>query len=95
MPRPKSKVESALKLKGFKEREGDHHYFVYVTIEGKITTIKTKTSHTKKMKDIGDNLLSQMAKQCHLDNKSEFLKLVDCQLSQDDYEKKLRQKNIF
>jgi hypothetical protein len=66
MPRQKTKVESALLSKGFQKSENDHHYFIYFTQNGKKTTAKTKTSHTKKMKDIPDNLLSQMAKQCHL-----------------------------
>ena len=94
MPRAKDTVESALEAKGFERKEGDHHYFVYVTKEGKKTTAKTKTSHTRKMKDIDDNLLSQMAKQCKL-TKANFLKLVDCPLSRDDYEEMLRQQGLI
>ncbi|MCY7272280.1 MAG: hypothetical protein LH702_00685 [Phormidesmis sp. CAN_BIN44] len=86
MQRKKSQVESALKGKGFEQIEGDHHFFVYVTLDGKRTTIRTKTSHTPKVKDISDNLLSLMAKQCHL-SKNAFLNLVDCSLDQDGYEK--------
>lgn len=77
MPRSKSKVESALLAKGFQKTETDHHYFIYFTADGKKTTARTKTSHSQKMKDIADNLLSQMAKQCYL-TKTEFLNLVDC-----------------
>lgn len=94
MPRKKSQVESALKSKGFKQTEGDHHFFVYVTTEGKKTTVRTKTSHTPKMKDIPDNLLSQMARQCWL-SKSDFLRLVDCPLDQEGYEKKLKARGIL
>lgn len=94
MPRDKSKVESALKKKGFKESSGDHYYFVYHTLSGQKTSVKTKTSHTKKMKDIPDNLISQMAKQCHLD-KSSFLELVDCPLNQENYESKLKKQGII
>jgi hypothetical protein len=85
MPRKKIDVESALKRKGFKQTEGDHHWFVYVTIEGEKTTSRTKTSHTQKMKDIPDNLLSQMARQCKL-SKRDFLDLIDCPLSREAYE---------
>jgi predicted RNA binding protein YcfA (HicA-like mRNA interferase family) len=88
MPRQKSKVEAALKDKGFKQAEGSHHYFVYWTLAGKKTPVKTKTSHTPKMRDIPDNILEQMARQCNLDKKS-FLELVDCPLSRADYETKL------
>lgn len=94
MPRPKTKVESGLLSKGFQESQNDHHYFIYFTKEGKKTTAKTKTSHTKKMKDIPENLLGQMAKQCHL-TKSKFLELVDCPLSQDKYEDILQQQGII
>ena len=94
MPREKAKVESALLGKGFHKIEQDHHYFIYYTQEGKKTTVKTKTSHTKKMKDIPDNILGQMARQCHL-SKNEFLNLVDCPLSQDNYEKILQHKEII
>ncbi len=90
MVRPKAKVETGLKNKGFKKTEGDHHYFAYVTLEGKVTSIKTKTSHTPKMKDIPDNILSQMAKQCQL-SKSDFLALIDCSFSQESYELRLKQ----
>ncbi len=94
MPRPKSKVESALLAKGFQKTEKDHHYFIYFTIDGKKTTAKTKTSHSKKIKDIPDNLLSQMAKQCFL-TKTEFLSLVDCPLNQEMYEDILQKQGII
>lgn len=64
MPRPKSLVEASLKKKGFRTSETHHHYFIYRTLDGKKSTIRTKTSHTPKMKDLPDPLLGQMAKQC-------------------------------
>lgn len=85
MPRDKRKVEEGLEKKGFKLKEGDHHRFIYYTIQGKKSAIQTKTSHTPKMKEIGDNLLGQMAGQCRL-NKSEFFKLLDCPLSREEYQ---------
>lgn len=94
MPRKKSKVEASLQKKGFEKSERHHHYFSYVTIEGKRTAIKTKTSHTPKMKDIPDNLLSQMAKQCKVDKKH-FIDLIDCSLDQKGYEKILCSKNFL
>ncbi len=88
MPRNKQDVEQSLKRKGFMRKEGDHHYFVYHTMSGLKTAIFTKTSHTPKMRDIPDNLLGQMARQCRL-SKSEFLDLVDCPLSREEYEAKV------
>jgi hypothetical protein len=86
--RDKRQVEAALEAKGFDRTEGDHSYFYYRTMEGKKTTARTKTSHTPKMKSIPDELLSRMAKQCHL-TKSQFLDLVDCPLDRQGYEKQL------
>ncbi|MEI7866941.1 MAG: hypothetical protein WCI11_03545 [Candidatus Methylumidiphilus sp.] len=85
MPRDKRKIEEALIQKGFERKEGDHHLFVYMTSQGKKSSVRTKTSHTPKMKEINDGLLTQMARQCRL-NKQEFLNLVDCPLSREKYE---------
>ena len=85
MPRAKSKVETALRQKGFAENQSHHHQFVYTRQDGRLTSIRTKTSHTPKMKDLGDELLGQMAKQAKLDRRT-FLELVDCPLSREAYE---------
>lgn len=86
MPRKASDVEKSLINKGFQTGGGDHNYFFYHSKAGKKTIVRTKTSHGAK--DIDDNLLAQMAKQCKLSNK-DFGLLVDCPLSRDDYEAKL------
>ena len=88
MPRNRKDVEAALQAKGFTKLDGDHHYFVYLTRDGLKTRARTKTSHSPKAKDIADNVLGQMARQCLL-TKPDFLKLVDCPMSRDDYERKL------
>jgi hypothetical protein len=87
MPRDKRDVESALGSKGFRKSEGDHHWFIYYTKDGRKTIAKTKTSHGS-TRQIGDGLLSQMAKQCKL-TKSQFLALVDCTLLQEGYGRSL------
>ncbi len=89
MPRNRKDVEAALEAKGFVRAEGDHHYFVYHTREGLKTRARTKTSHSPKIRDIADNLLGPMARQCLL-TKPEFLRLVDCPMDRDDYERRLR-----
>jgi hypothetical protein len=63
MQRDIRKIEASLEHKGFVRSEGDHSYFLYRTITGKKTTAKTKTSHTPKMKSIGDDLLGKMGNQ--------------------------------
>jgi len=49
----------------------------------------TKTSHGSGYRTLDDGLLGQMARQCRL-TKARFIELVDCPLSQDDYEKELQ-----
>lgn len=91
MPKDKRKVEEALLKKGFEDKEGDHHFFIYHTLQGKKSSIRTKTSHTPKMKEISDGILAQMAKQCRLD-KQDFMNLIDCPLSREQYEARLIEK---
>jgi len=86
MPRPRKVVMASLEKKGFSVSEGDHSYFIYHTQAGKKTIVKTKVSHSGK--DLSKPLISMMAKQCKLTT-SDFHDLVDCPLSQVEYEAKL------
>lgn len=86
MPRDAKDITAALLAKGFTLREGDHHFYSLV-VGGKKTGIFTKVSHGEK--EVGDSLLAQMAKQTKL-VKKDFLDLVDCPLTSEQYLKKLR-----
>jgi predicted RNA binding protein YcfA (HicA-like mRNA interferase family) len=86
MPRKQNDVEKSLKSKGFQQREGDHNYFNYYSKAGKKTAVFTKTSHGAR--EIDDNLLGQMARQCKL-SRADFERLIDCPLDRDSYEVKL------
>ena len=91
MPRDKSDVEKGLQRKGFvpnNKKKADHNYFIYLSIDGKKALVGTHTSHGKGF-DIGDNLLAQMARQCGI-NKPLFMRLLDCNLSREAYERELR-----
>ena len=88
LPRKRKDVEAALERKGFARVEGNHHFFIYLTRDGLKTRAKTKTSHSPKVREIDDGILREMAWQCLL-TKPDFLKLVDCPMSRDDYERKL------
>lgn len=90
-PISKKEVERALTSKGFQETSGDHHFFVYYTIDGRRTRARTKTSRGGK-RDIGDAVLNQMAKQCKINN-SQFQDLMNRPLSREQYEEILRTKN--
>lgn len=83
MPRPQRNVEASLLRKGFRQRENDHSYFVYYRADGRKSRFSTKTSHGKR--EIDDSLLRMMAQQVGLTN-GDFLDLVDCPLSREEYE---------
>lgn len=83
--RDKRKVESALRRKGFKADETHHHRFVYHASGGRPTSIRTHTSHSRRYKTLGDDMLGEMARQCHI-SKADFIRLVDCDLTRDVYE---------
>ena len=84
MPRKARRVESALLAKGFQRIDSKHRKFSYVTILGSNTPIYTLLSHGAN-RDIDDSLLGRMARQCGL-SRREFLRLIDCSLSQEEYE---------
>ncbi|MGL4514888.1 MAG: type II toxin-antitoxin system HicA family toxin [Lacipirellulaceae bacterium] len=81
MPRDAKQVSAALMKKGFVPDEGDHTYY-RLFVGGKNTGIRTKISHGEK--EIHDGLLAQMARQTKLVRR-DFLKLVDCPLSEAEY----------
>jgi hypothetical protein len=89
LPRDKRDVEAALQSKGFVRDARDHRYFIYYSEDGKRTPIKTKTSHGTSTRTLGDDLITQMARQCGVTRK-DFLGLVDCPLSRAAYEGILR-----
>ena len=83
------KVERTLERKGFVRSEGaKHSLFIYVTLSGMKSSVRISTSRGKGKEDIGDPLISDMARQCKL-RKREFERLIDCSLSREDYEKTL------
>lgn len=86
MPRKVAIVERNMIKKGFQKTESHHHFLRYYTLDNKMTTIRTKMSHSNRANtDISDSLLSKMATQCKLNNK-DFYNFIDCTLSQEGYE---------
>lgn len=77
------KTYQNLKKKGFIDsiNKSVDHKRLDLFHEGKLVTC-TKVSHGKG--DIGDYLIKRMSVQCKLDKK-EFIDLVNCPLSKEDY----------
>ena len=82
-------IKEGLIKKGFITVQGDHT-FLFLSIEGRKSSIRTKISHS--IKEYGDNLLSLVARQLKISTR-QLDDLLDCPLSYDDYlailEKKL------
>ena len=92
--RDKKDIEAALLAKGFQSRVTDHTYFIYHSTAGHKTPVKTKTSLSNKPKTIGGDLLHAMAQQCKLTN-DQFLLLVDCPLTREQYENLLHDRGLI
>ena len=89
------KVEQALASKGFMRRQKKHTHFIYHTREDELkTSVRTMTSHGGSGADIGRPLITEMARQCKIE-RPEFERLIDCSLSQEDYEKLLVDKKVI
>jgi len=86
MPKDARRVAKGLKKKGFFTDQGDHTFY-HLCVNGKKTVVYTKISHGED--EIHDELLGKMARQVGL-NKRDFIDLIDCPLSFEDYLKRLR-----
>ena len=91
MARNSREIDRALRAKGFAVREQKRHrrYFFYFG-DGSKSGISTSMSRTSK-RSVGQGLAAFMAKDCRLTNQ-EFERLIDCPLSQAQYENLLRER---
>jgi hypothetical protein len=80
-------VESALLDKGM-ERDDKHHHMYRKTLEG-VTHLVTRISHSAR--EIDDGLGKLMANQLCL-QLTEFWRLVDCPLSEEEWDDLIRQR---
>ena len=88
MPRRRRDVLRGLRRKGFTTKNRRHLTLTFFGTDGGETEIVTMVSHGSDF-DIGNRLLAEMARQLHL-TRREFDELIDCGLSQDDYEAMMR-----
>jgi hypothetical protein len=92
MPRDRADIVKSLSGKGFTiEQKGRDHDFLFFAHDGRLGPIFTKVSRGKAHKTIGDPLLARMRRQLHLVGK-EFDQLIDCPLTREGYEAKLRER---
>jgi len=84
-------IKEGLVKKGFITVEGDHT-FLFFSVEGRKSSIRTKISYG--IKEYGDNLLSLVARQLKISTK-QLDDLLDCPLSYNDYLAILKTKEII
>jgi uncharacterized protein YtpQ (UPF0354 family) len=91
MPKERTHVVSGLKDKGFRlEQDKRDHDFLFFEHVGVTQAIYTKVSRGTSHRTIDDQLLGKMSRQLKLTRK-QFNDLVDCPMSQVEYEDHLRQ----
>lgn len=92
MPIKASKIESALRKKGFTEDVSKSHKKYVMIIDGKKTDINTHTSHGHK--EIDDTMMNKMAKQMRI-TRRQFDLFAECTLSEEQYKKILVDNNLL
>lgn len=91
MPKPVHAVSAALLKKGFQARSS-HHTFYHLYVDGKKTLVFTKISHGER--EISDSLLKLMARQLRL-SRAEFIRLIECPLSAQEYLRLLHERKCL
>jgi len=86
------KIRQNLLKKGFAEVQKTKHIYYRFEPAGIMTDIQTFMSRNNQ--EIGNELISEMKDQLYLDKK-EFIDLIDCKLSEEDYIKILKSKNLL
>ena len=93
MVRDPRKVRQNLLKKGFVEVQGAKHVFYDFTPDGALTEIRTFMSRNNQ--DLNNTLLSAMKNQLGFDSMRDFLDLIDCPMSEEDYIRILKGKNLL
>jgi len=83
-------IVNSLTKKGFVQSEGDHTHLIF-WCNGKKTQIRTKVSHGGS--EVDDYLINLMSIQINLEKK-QFVDMVNCPFTLEDYLKELRSKGL-
>jgi len=88
-------ISRNLPKKGFVKKEESHHIYFHHQFNGVDTGICTYVSHGKKHKDYDGKILSKIKKQLKLNSTQEVADLVNCPMSEDQYNQILRDKDLI
>ncbi len=84
-------AEASLTSKGFRRDKSKDHVYFYHEYGGRESGIKTFVSHSAKYKDIGPDNLKSMTRQLKLRSLQETKALLECPMSESDYNQYLLQ----
>jgi len=86
-----TKASRVLNGKGFRERKGRHNHRIFeLVVDGVITRIRTKFSHTRKG-NIAGSLKRKIAKQLKMNNGNKLTEFLDCTYTLPQYLDDLRE----
>lgn len=88
-------IDKNLPKKGFIKEEGRHHIYFHHHFNGVATGVSTYVSHSKKVSDYSGRLLSEVRKQLELDSNREVVDLVNCPMSEEQYNQILKEKGLI
>lgn len=91
--RDRENIRNSLAKKGFIEENNDHYFYTLI-YKNKKTAVFTKLSKGTHYRTIQQKLLSLMSRQLKLSN-HEFLELVDCDMTGEQYIQILKERNIL
>jgi hypothetical protein len=86
------KIRQNLLKKGFVEVQKTKHVYYKFEPGGIMTDIQTFMSRNNQ--EIGNELISEMKDQLYLSRK-DFIDLIECKLTEEDYTKILKSKNLL
>lgn len=88
-------IDKNLPKKGFTKTEEGHHIYFHHHFNGKATGAYTYISHSRKISDYSGRLLTDVRKQLELDSNKDVCDLVNCPMSEEEYNKILKQKGLL
>lgn len=88
-------IDRNLPKKGFVKKNSNHHIYFHHNFNGIDTGVYTYISHSKRISEYSGRLLTDVRKQLKLDSNQEVVDLVNCPMSEDEYNQVLRQKGLI
>ncbi|GEM_PF-2528959 len=91
----KKDIMKNLPKKGFVEINNRDHSWYYFYYNGNKTIVKTKVSHTPKLKTYSGQLLGALKSQLYLDSSLDVKKLCECPMEESEYIGVLKSKSLI